>query len=165
MTRRSLHEQLHVAYDECGLTTWELSRRANVRELALTRHSSFDKTEAAMMYRQELVQRGLEVITTLLDKAYLVRHRLLDSKRKSFTATTEAEGLAIKQRIESEQYHKLFVDYSQAHQKTLSDLVIRYLEEDAPRTKGSSTGCTKSTAGFRTPACLGRTLAPSTLGI
>jgi integrase len=65
----------------------------------------------------------------------MVRFRV-NGKRCHFTATTAAEALATKKRIESEQHHSLFVDYTKAHQTKFSDLLVRYLHEEAPRKKG-----------------------------
>ena len=101
----------------------------------LTRLFPHDKPTDAKGYVAELRIAGHKPAVSILDEAYLVRFKV-NGKCKSFTATTEAEALAIKQRIESEQHHGLFVDYTKAHQTTLSDLLIRYLCEEAPRKKG-----------------------------
>ena len=76
----------------------------------------------------------------LLDEAYSFRFKL-NGKHKNFTANSKEEAIAIAQRIESnriesEQYHGLFVDYTAAHKISLADLHIRYLQKQAPRTNG-----------------------------
>lgn len=101
----------------------------------LTRFFPHDKPNEAQRYVTELRVKGLKPIISILDEAYLVRFRI-NGKRKSFTASSEAEALATKQRIESEQHHGLFVDYTKAHQVKFAELLIRYLRDEAPRTKG-----------------------------
>lgn len=101
----------------------------------LTRLFPYTKPNEAQSYVTELRAAGHKPSVSILDEAYLVRFRV-NRKRCNFTASTEAEALAIKQRIESEQHHGLFVDYTKAHQARFSDLLIRYLHEEAPRLKG-----------------------------
>jgi len=101
----------------------------------LTKLFPHTKQAQAAAYFAELRQAGHRPVTTILDEAYLVRY-YLNGKRKSFTAVTMAEAVAIQKRIESEQHYGLFQDYTKAHQTTLADLLIRYLNEVAPRNKG-----------------------------
>lgn len=101
----------------------------------LTRLFSFDKTDEVSRYVGDLKNMGHKPALSILDESYLVRY-WVNGKRKSFTAATEAEAIATKQRIESEQHHGLFVDYTEAHQTSMADLLIRYLNEEAPRKKG-----------------------------
>lgn len=101
----------------------------------LTRLFSFDKTNEVSQYVADLKDMGHKPTLSILDESYLVRY-WVNGKRKSFTAATEAEAIATKQRIESEQHHGLFVDYTEAHQTSMANLLIRYLNEEAPRKKG-----------------------------
>jgi integrase len=101
----------------------------------LTRLFSFDKEEEAKQYVFGLREAGYKPTAAVLDESYVVRY-WVNGKRKNFTAASEAEAIAIKQRIESEQHHGLFVDYTQAHQTSMADLCVRYLKEEAPRKKG-----------------------------
>jgi integrase len=101
----------------------------------LTKLFPHTKNKAARAYREELIRAGLKPVVRLLDEAYSVRFKV-NGKRKNFTANSEEEAIAIAKRIESEQYHGLFVDYTAAHRISLADLLIRYLHEQAPRTKG-----------------------------
>lgn len=101
----------------------------------LTKYFSFDQKDEATQYTESLKAAGHKPKVSVLDEAYLVRY-WVNGARKSFTATTAAEAVAIKQRIESEQHHGLFVDYSEAHRTTMADLLVRYLKEEAPRKKG-----------------------------
>ncbi|MCU4119748.1 site-specific integrase [Variovorax sp. N23] len=103
--------------------------------ITLTKFFPFDKEDEAKQYVAGLRVAGHKPMVTLLDEAYLVRF-YVNGKRKSHTATTEAEAIAIKKRIEAEQYSGLFVDYTKAHQTSLADLLIRYLQDEAPRNKG-----------------------------
>jgi len=101
----------------------------------LTRLFPFDKTEDVQSYSESLKDKGYKPTLSILDESYLVRY-WVNGKRKSFTASSEAEAIATKQRIESEQHHGLFVDYTEGHQTSLADLLIRYLKDEAPRKKG-----------------------------
>lgn len=101
----------------------------------LTKHFPHNKVEAAAAYVAQLTADGPKPQMAVLDEAYLVRFKV-NGVRKSFTAATEQEAIATKQRIESDQHHGLFIDYTKAHQTSLGDLLIRYLREEAPRTKG-----------------------------
>ena len=101
----------------------------------LTKLFPHTKQAQAAAYFAALRQAGHRPVTTVLDEAYLVRY-YLNGKRKSFTAESMAEAVAIQKRIESEQHYGLFQDYTKAHQTTLADLLIRYLHEVAPRNKG-----------------------------
>lgn len=91
---------------------------------------------AAAAYVAELTARGLKPLTTVLDESYLVRWTDDFGNRVSKTADSAAEADAIKKKVETDQYQGLFIDYNQAHKLKLSDLLIRYLWEEAPRLKG-----------------------------
>jgi len=101
----------------------------------LTRLFPFNKPQAAESYVSELALSGLKPLVAILDEAYLVRY-MVNGRRKSYTAKSMADAVAIQQRIESDQHHSLFVDYSKAHQCTFAELLVRYLKEEAPRNKG-----------------------------
>lgn len=101
----------------------------------LTRLFPHTKNDAARAYRQQLIDARLKPLVRVLDEAYSVRFHV-NGRRKSYTATSEVEAIAIAKRIESEQHHGLFVDYTVAHRTSLADLLIRYVHEEAPRTKG-----------------------------
>jgi len=101
----------------------------------LTQLFPFDKQADAAQYVAQLREQGHKPTTTVLDESYSVRFEV-HGQRKSFTAKTASEAIAVKQRIESEQHHGLFVDYTDALRKSFADLLIRYLKEEAPRKKG-----------------------------
>ncbi len=100
----------------------------------LTKFFPHNKLAAAQRYMSELRAAGFKPTATVLDEAYLVRYTH-NGKRRSFTAKSESEAIATLQRIESEQHHGLFVDYTQGHRTTMADLLVRYLKEEAPRQK------------------------------
>lgn len=91
---------------------------------------------AAAAYMAELEAEGLKPIPTVLDEAYLVRWTNEFGKRVSKTANNAVEADGIKKKVESDQHHGLFVNYTEAHKLKLADLLIKYLWEEAPRLKG-----------------------------
>lgn len=101
----------------------------------LTRFFPYNKTDPAKQYFAELKAQGLKPTATILDEAYLVRY-CVNGQRQTFTAASHGEAIAAKKRIEAEQHSGLFINYSQAHQTTFADLLIRYLHQEAPRKKG-----------------------------
>jgi integrase len=101
----------------------------------LTQLFPFDKKAAATKYFNELRELGYKPNATVLDESYSVRFEV-HGQRKSFTAKTASEAIAVKQRIESEQHHGLFVDYTEALRQSGADMLVRYLKEEAPRKKG-----------------------------
>ncbi|MCX2861349.1 hypothetical protein OOZ63_05800 [Paucibacter sp. PLA-PC-4] len=101
----------------------------------LARHVAHNHAEAAQPYCVTLRDQQLKPFVALLDEAYMVRY-YVHGKRKGFTAASATEAEAIQKRIEADQYTGLFVDYTQAHQTSFADLLIRYLKEEAPRKKG-----------------------------
>lgn len=101
----------------------------------LTQLFPHDKGEKASAYVRELSEAGHAPQLASLDDAYLVRFSV-NGERKSLTATSEKEAVAIKKQLEVDKYRGFFVDYTKARQTTFADLLIRYLEEEAPKTKG-----------------------------
>jgi len=101
----------------------------------LTRFFAHDKTSQAEAYLRQLREAGHKPSARVLDETFLVRYRV-HGERRSFTAASAVEAVAIKQRIESEQHHGLFVDYSEAHRTSFADILSRYMKEEAPRHKG-----------------------------
>lgn len=101
----------------------------------LTKCFPYDKSEAATAYVAELKEAGHKPLLSVLDESYLVRWKDEYGKSVSKSAGSAAEADAIKKRVEADQYHGLFVDYTEGHKLKLSDLVIRYLWEEAPRLK------------------------------
>ena len=101
----------------------------------LTRTFSHNADQAIQRYVQTLQLQGLKPRLASLDDHYVVRTRSVAHKNQFLTAHSEAEAIAIKQRIESEQRQGLFIDYAKGHKTTLADLLIRYLRDEAPRDK------------------------------
>ena len=101
----------------------------------LTQLFPFDKQALASQYVATLREQGHKPTATVLDESYSVRFEV-HGQRKSYTAKSAAKAVAIKQRIESEQHHGLFVDYTEALRNSMSDMMVRYLKEEAPRKKG-----------------------------
>ncbi|PMS29636.1 hypothetical protein B0G57_1512 [Trinickia symbiotica] len=117
-------------------------------------HSARKKAEA---YCQSLIAQRLKPKLSRLDNYFVVRTRSVSNKNQTLVASSEQEANDIKQRLESEQRHSLFIDYARAKKTTLADLLIRYLREEVPGTRASRSRHTKSTDGWTTPASSGRT--------
>jgi len=120
------------------LATIENKSRTEIyvpRKDDLTKRFPHTKSDAAAAYLAELEAAGYKPQLRVLDEAYLVRFKV-NGKRCSFTTTSAAEAERSKKRIEANQESKLFIDYTESHQTTFADLLIRYLKEEAPRTKG-----------------------------
>jgi integrase len=101
----------------------------------LTRTFARNATKAIQAYAQELRAQGLKPKLASLDDYYAVRVRSTTSATQTLIARSEAEAMALQQRIESEHHNGLFVDYSLGQKTTLADLLARYLKEEAPRHK------------------------------
>lgn len=95
-------------------------------------HSARKKAEA---YCQSLIAQRLKPKLSRLDNYFVVRTRSVSNKNQTLVAHSEQEANDIKQRLESEQRHSLFIDYARAQRTTLADLLIRYLREEVPRHK------------------------------
>lgn len=102
----------------------------------LTKFFPYNKIAEAAAYVARLEEMGLKPTSSVLDEAYLVRWKNEFGKRVSKKADSAQEAEATKKKIEADQYQGLLVDYNTAHQLKLSDLLIRYLWEEAPRLKG-----------------------------
>lgn len=74
----------------------------------LTRLFPFDNTDDVTRYKDGLKAKGYKPTLAVLDESYLIRF-WVNGKRKNFTASSEAEAIATKQRIESDQHRGLFV--------------------------------------------------------
>ncbi|HEX7935796.1 MAG TPA: site-specific integrase [Paraburkholderia sp.] len=105
----------------------------NVSDLTKSFARTADK--AIQAYVQALRARGYKPKLASLDDYYVVRSRSVGHKNQTFPARSEAEAIRIKNRLESEQAYDLFTDYASAKQHTLADLLIRYLQKEAPRHK------------------------------
>lgn len=105
------------------------------RRPELTKLFPHDKTKAAALYVAELRAAGHDPLASVLDESYLVRFKV-KGKRKSRTAHSHADALAIKKEIEGQQHRGLFIDYTKAHQTKFHHLLERWVREEAPRLKG-----------------------------
>jgi len=95
-------------------------------------HSAKNKAEA---YCRALTAQRLKPKLSRLDNYYVVRDRSVSRKEQALRASSQAEAESIKNKLEDEQKRSLFIDYAEAYQTTLADLLIRYLREEAPRHK------------------------------
>jgi integrase len=93
-------------------------------------HSAKKNAEA---YCQSLKDQRLKPKLSRLDNYFVVRTRSVSNRNQTLVACSEVEAIEIKQRLESEQRHGLFINYAQAQTTTLADLLIRYLREEVPR--------------------------------
>lgn len=95
-------------------------------------HSAKQKAEA---YCLSLKAQKLKPKLSRLDNYFVVRDRSVSRKAQTLQANSQAKAESIKKKLEDEQQRSLFIDYAQAYQTTLADLLIRYLREEAPRHK------------------------------
>ncbi|WP_312843355.1 site-specific integrase [Diaphorobacter nitroreducens] len=101
----------------------------------LTRCFPHDKSDNAKRYCANLRAQGFKPVVAALDGPYLVRYRV-NGKRRTYRALDQDDAIETKKRVEAEQHTGLFIDYSQAHQTTFAELLIKYLRDEAPRHKG-----------------------------
>jgi integrase len=82
-----------------------------------------------------LQAQGFKPQLSRLNDNYLVRVRSVSRKHQAhrFDSLQEAEDFRLQLKLE--QKRGLFIDYAQAHNTTLADLLMRYLREEAPRHK------------------------------
>ena len=101
----------------------------------LTQTFARDAEQAIQRYLQTLRSQGLKPRLASLDDYYLVRTRSVAHKNQVLIAHSETEAIETKERLESEHRRGLFIDYTSGQQLTFSDLLVRYLREEAPRHK------------------------------
>jgi hypothetical protein len=101
----------------------------------VTRHFSFDKLDAVEAYMKELRARSLKPKVVQLDESWLVRIR--DKGHKPLEATFSSEAAAIQfiDKTTEERKRGLFIDYTSALKVTFADLIVRFLLDEAWKTK------------------------------
>ncbi|MFC4523246.1 site-specific integrase [Cupriavidus pinatubonensis] len=101
----------------------------------LTQTFAHNAKKKAEEYCRSLTAQGFKPKLGRLDNYYVVRDRSVSRKEQTLRASSQAEAESIKNKLEDEQQRSLFIDYARAYQTTLADLLIRYLQEEAPRHK------------------------------
>lgn len=101
----------------------------------LTRHFSFDKVAAVEAYMSELRDQRLKPKAVQLDESWLVRIRDKGHKPLEATFSSEAAATQFVDKTTEERKRGLFIDYTAALKVTFADLVVRYLLDEAWKTK------------------------------
>lgn len=101
----------------------------------VTRHFSFDKLDAVEAYMKELRGQSFKPRVVQLDESWLVRIR--DKGHKPLEATFSSEAAAIQfiDKTTEERKRGLFIDYTSALKVTFADLIVRFLLDEAWKTK------------------------------
>ena len=99
----------------------------------LTQTFAHNAKKTAEAYCDALLKQRLKPKLSRLNESFVVRTRSVSNKNQTLVAHSETEANDIKLRLETEQRHGLFIDYSKARKTTLADLLIRYLREEVPR--------------------------------
>lgn len=101
----------------------------------LTRHFSFDKVTAVEAYMGELRAQRLKPKVVQLDESWLVRIRDKGHKPLEATFGSEAAATQFVDKTTEERKRGLFIDYTAALKVTFADLLVRYLLDEAWKTK------------------------------
>lgn len=103
----------------------------------LARHFPFNKLAQATAYRDELRAAGLKPRLDQLDEHWFVRIRQNGYRPLQTTFATREEANAFVMKVEEERSRGLFIDYTKAHNTSLAELLVRYLETEVPRKKSA----------------------------
>ena len=98
----------------------------------LTRTFSYNREKELAAYVAHLKASGYKPRLARTNDSYAVRVRGAGQRSQCLYASSEAEAVDIKQRVELERRNGLFVDYAKGRSVTLADLLARYLREVAP---------------------------------
>lgn len=101
----------------------------------LTQTFAHNVKKKAEDYCRTLTAQGFKPKLSREDNYFIVRDRSPSRKEQTLRANSLAEAERIKNRLEDEQEHSLFINYARAYQTPFSDLLIRYLREESPRHK------------------------------
>jgi integrase len=101
----------------------------------LTKTFEYSADKAIKAYVEQLKTQGYKPRLASLNNHYAIRARQVGYPDLCLFASSEAEALELKQRIESERRRGIIIDYGLARRTTFADLLIRYLHEESPRHK------------------------------
>ena len=101
----------------------------------LSRFFPFTKLAQAGAYMDELSKQGFKPKLDQLDEHWLVRIRKTGHKPLQATFESQHEADTFVMKVEEERRRGLFADYTKAHKTTFAELLVRYLQDEAPRHK------------------------------
>ena len=101
----------------------------------LTKNYSYNKLKDVESYMHQLRAQGLKPRAAQLDEHWLVRIRQSGYKPLESTFSSQAVAETFVNKTTEERSRGLFVDYTKAHKGTFAELLVRYLEEEAPKHK------------------------------
>lgn len=101
----------------------------------LTKTFEYSADKAIKAYVEQLKAEGYKPRLVSLNNHYAIRARQVGYPDLCLFASSEAEALELKQRVESERRRGIIIDYGLARRTTFADLMIRYLQEESPRHK------------------------------
>jgi integrase len=101
----------------------------------LTKTFAHNSKTAAEEYCEVLKAQKLKPKLARLDNYYVVRDRSVSRKNQTLYASSASEAEEIKNKLEGEQQRSIFIDYATGFRTTFAELLIRYLQEEAPRHK------------------------------
>lgn len=97
------------------------------------RQFSFDKLKGVESYVADLRSQGYKPRVQQAEDMFLVRIRQKGYDPLQVTLPSREQADAFVQKIEEERSRGLFIDYTKAHKVTFAELLVRYLEEEAPK--------------------------------
>ncbi|MEO7127449.1 MAG: site-specific integrase [Rhodoferax sp.] len=101
----------------------------------LTKSYSYNKLKDVESYMHQLRAQGLKPRAAQLDEHWLVRIRQTGYKPLESTFSSQAVAETFDNKTTEERSRGLFVDYTKAHKGTFAELLVRYLQEEAPKHK------------------------------
>ncbi|HMO48292.1 MAG TPA: hypothetical protein PKB14_19985 [Rubrivivax sp.] len=101
----------------------------------LTKHFSFNQFEAVEAFMQTLREQSFKPKATQLDESWLVRIRDKGYKPVEGTFESEAAATQFLDKVTEERRRGLFIDYTAALKVTFAEIIVRYLLEEAGRSK------------------------------
>lgn len=102
----------------------------------LTKEFPYSDARRAREYLKQLRGDGLKPKITQLSDNLLVRFRNKGQPPQAIKATSREDAEAVIGRVESDQHHGLFIDYTRAHRVTLAKLFEDYVRDVCPLHKG-----------------------------
>nr|WP_315244840.1 hypothetical protein [uncultured Albidiferax sp.] len=103
----------------------------------LTKHFPYNSKEAKPYFKSLEAQGYKPDISQLTDTIEVrIRHKGRAAQMGTFGSIGEADSFV--KRIESEQHHGLFINYTSAANITFAELIEKFIKEECPKQKGGS---------------------------
>ena len=104
---------------------------------AKTKYFPYNKVRAVQAYRDELLAGGYKPKVNQLDEHWLVRIRQTGYEPVQATFSSKETAEVFVGKTTEERKRGLFMDYTKAHKATFAELLVRYLQEEAPKHKSA----------------------------